>query len=142
MGVLLLECCYFDLRDSILLTTKLNSLENGGHDGGFGQSSPTRRARKTSREVEHATQLGRDLLDFNVATPSSLSSEPTKRKMSSSAYVGCNPPIKTRNVAKMFGSRLNTAKALEQTMKIHRIAKVFNLKQEFDVLSTNTSRVT
>ena len=48
---------------------------------------------------------------------------------------------KARNVEKMFDSRLNTAKALEQTMKIHRIIKVSNLKQEFDVLSTNTSRV-
>ena len=42
----------------------------------------------------------------------------------------------------MFDSRLNTANALEQTMKIHRIVKVSKLKQEFDVLSTNTSRVT
>ena len=42
----------------------------------------------------------------------------------------------------MFDSRSNTAKALEQTMKIHRILKVSNLKQEFDVLITNTSRVT
>ena len=43
---------------------------------------------------------------------------------------------------KMFDNRLNTAKALEQTMKIHRFVKVSNLKQELDVLSTNTSRVT
>ena len=42
----------------------------------------------------------------------------------------------------MFDSRLNIAKALEQTMKIHRNVKVSNLKQEFDVLSTNNSRVT
>ena len=68
MGVSLLECCYLDLRDSILLTTNLNSLETEGHDSGFGPSSATRRARNTSREIEHATQLGRDLLDFNVAT--------------------------------------------------------------------------
>ena len=88
IGVSLQECCYFDLRDSILLKANLNSLENGSHDSGCGQSSGTRRARNTSREVEHATQLGRDLLDFNVATTSSSSSEPTKRKMSSSADVG------------------------------------------------------
>ena len=61
--------------------------------------------------------------------------------MSTSVDVGCNPPKKTRNVAKMFDSRLNTAKALRQTMEIHRIVKVSNLKQEFDVLSRNTSRV-
>ena len=41
----------------------------------------------------------------------------------------------------MLDSRLNSAKALEQTMKIHGIVKVSNLKQEFHVLSTNTSRV-
>ena len=141
MGVSLLECCYFDLRDSILLTTNLNSLKNGGHGSGFGPSSAARRAMNTSRKVEHVTQLERDLLDFNVATTSSSPSEPTKRKMLSSGDVGCNPPKKTRKVKKMFDRRLNKAKALEQTMKVHRIVKVSNFKQEFDVLSTNTSRV-
>ena len=100
MGVSLLGCCYFHLRDSILLTTNLNSLKNGGHGGGFGPSSAARRARNTSREVEHVTQLEQDLLDFNVATTSSSPSEPTKRKMLSSGDVGCNPPKKTRNVEK------------------------------------------
>ena len=141
MGVSLLECCYFDLRDSILLTTNLNSLKNGGHGSGFGPSSAARRAMNTSRKVEHVTQLERDLLDFNVATTSSSPSEPTKRKMLSSGDVGCNLPKKTRNVEKMFDRRSNTAKALEQTKKINRTVKVSNFKQEFDVLSTNTSRV-
>ena len=94
MGVSILEPCYLELRDSILLTTNLNSLENGGHDRRFRPSSVTRRARNTRREVKHATQLWRDLLDFNVATQSSLSSEPTMRKMSSNADVGCNPTKK------------------------------------------------
>ena len=61
-----MECYYLDLRDSVLLTTNLNSVENGGHDIGFGPYSATRRASNTSREVEHATQLGRDLLEENV----------------------------------------------------------------------------
>ena len=89
MGVSLLEYCYFDFRDSILLTVNMNGLDNGDHDSvlkmevlkmdDFGPSSATR-AINTRREVEHATQLGRDLLDVNVATPSSWSSEPTKKK--------------------------------------------------------------
>ena len=98
MGVSLLECCYFDLRDSILLTTNLNSLKNGGHGSGFGPSSAARRAMNTSRKVEHVTQLERDLLDFNVATTSSSPSEPTKRKMLSSGDVGCNPPKKKQEM--------------------------------------------
>ena len=151
MGVSLLEYCYFDFRDSILLTVNMNGLDNGDHDSvlkmevlkmdDFGPSSATR-AINTRREVEHATQLGRDLLDVNVATPSSWSSEATKKKMSGSTDVGCNPPKKTRNVAKMFDSRLNKEKVLEKAMKIHRIVMVSDLKQEFDVLNTNTSRVT
>ena len=48
---------------------------------------------------------------------------------------------KNKKCGKMFDRRLNMAKALEQTMKIHKIVKVSNFKQEFDVLSTNTSRV-
>ena len=48
IGVSLLGCCYFDLRGSILLTTNLNSLENGGLDSGFGPFSATR----TSREYQ------------------------------------------------------------------------------------------
>ena len=43
--------------------------------------------------------------------------------------------LKNKECGKIFDSRLNTAKALEQTMKIHRVVKCF------DVLSTNTSRV-
>ena len=49
--------------------------------------------------------------------------------------------LKNKECGKMFDSRLNRTKALEQTMKIHRVVKFSNLKQEFDVLSTNTSRV-
>ena len=52
------------------------------------------------QKVEHATQLGRDLLDFNVATTSSSSSKPTKREMSSSADSGCNPPKKNKGCGK------------------------------------------
>ena len=128
MEVSLMECSFFDLRDSIMLTTNLDSLENGGHDSGFGPSSATRRARNTSRVVKYATQLGRDLLDF-VTTPSSSSSGLTKRKMSNSANVVCNPPKKTRNVAQMFDSKLNTAKTLEQTMKIHGIVNSLTLNK-------------
>ena len=49
-----MECSFFDLRDSIMLTTNLDSLENGGHDSGFGPSSATRRARNTSRVVKYS----------------------------------------------------------------------------------------
>ena len=36
MGVSLLECCYFDIGDSILLAISFSSLEKGGHESGFG----------------------------------------------------------------------------------------------------------
>ena len=32
MGVLLLEYCYFDFRDSVLFTVNMNGLDNGDHD--------------------------------------------------------------------------------------------------------------
>ena len=51
MGVSLLECFYFDIRDSILLAVSFSSLEKGSHESGFGPLKVTRTGRKESREI-------------------------------------------------------------------------------------------
>ena len=137
MGVSLLECCYFDIRDSILLAISLTSLEKGGCEICFGPLEVTRTGRKESRELEHAEQLGRDLLDFSVRPSSSN----CQKRNSADIDEGSNPPKHPKNLEKMFRGRLQTAKVLHDTMKIIKIIEVSELKQEFSVLSTISERV-
>ena len=137
MGVSLLECCYFDIRDSILLAISFSSLEKGGCESCFGPSEVTRTGRKESREIEHAEQLGRDLLDFSVRPSSSN----CQKRNSADIDEGSNPPKHPKNLEKMFRGRLQTAKVLQDTMKIIKIIEVSELKQECSVLSTISERV-
>ena len=46
VGVSLLECCYFDIRDSILLAFSFRSLVKGRHESGFGPLEVTGIGRK------------------------------------------------------------------------------------------------
>ena len=97
----------------------------------------TRTGRKETREIEHAEQLGRDLLDFSV-WPSSSN---CRKRNSTDIDEGSNPPKHLKKILKMFQGRLQTAKALQDTMKIKKICKVSELKQEFSVLSAISGRV-
>ena len=63
-GVSLLESCYFDIRDSLLLSTHLSDVQKGNYDGGQGQSSSSKKCTKMNREINTASRLGQDILDF------------------------------------------------------------------------------
>ena len=65
MGVSLLECCCFDVRDSILLAINQENVGDGCYDGGYGPNNEELTTRKRKRQEEQARQLG-DLLDFGV----------------------------------------------------------------------------
>ena len=68
MGVSLLDCCYFDVRDSILLAIKHDTVRDGWYDGGYSPNNKELTTRKWKREEERASQLGEDLLDFGVTS--------------------------------------------------------------------------
>ena len=137
MGVSLLKCCYFCIGDSILLAINFSSLEKGGHERGFRPLEVTITGRKESREIEHAQQLWGDLLDFSVRPSSSN----CRKWNSADIDEGSNPPKGQNNLEKMFRGILQTAKALQDTMKIKKIIKVSELEQEFSVLSAISGKV-
>ena len=137
MGLSLLECCYFDIRDSVLLAISFSSLEKGGHESGFGPLEVTRTGRKERGEIEHAEQLERDLLDFSVRPSSSN----CRKRNSTDIDEGSNLPKRPKRLEKLFQGRLQTAKAFQDTMKVKKIIKVSELKPEFSVLSAISERV-
>lgn len=49
MRVSLLECCYFEIRDNILLFKNITSLEDGSFDGVSAPSESNRKDRKQRR---------------------------------------------------------------------------------------------
>ena len=62
----LLGCAYSDVKSSLLLNQHLKDIAEGNYDGGRGPSQPVRQKRKLSKEIQTATQIGKDLLDFDV----------------------------------------------------------------------------
>ena len=60
----LLGCAYSDIKSSLL--QHLKDIAEGNYDGGRGPSQPVRQKRKLSKEIRTATQIGKDLLDFDV----------------------------------------------------------------------------
>ena len=81
MRVSLLECCYFEIRDNILLFKNITSLEDGSFDGVSGPSESNRKSRKQRRNEIFAEQWGIDILDFHMNPSSSTASVPNIRKM-------------------------------------------------------------
>ena len=66
IGVSLLTCTYFDVRDSLILLSNFEDLHAGCYDGGRGPSHPSLVLRNEVREIEAATRLGQDLIDHGV----------------------------------------------------------------------------
>ena len=137
-GVSLLECCYFDIRDSLLTNVHLEELESGCYDAGRGPSQKDRNIKKLNRTIDTAAQLGKDILDFTIASPSISG---TKQQLREDVE-GCNPPKKKINNQKLFQARLDTAKLLELTIKIKNIDKVNKLNRKFIITSSLAGRTT
>ena len=77
----MLGCTYSDVKRSLLLNQHLKDIAEGNYD--------FRQKRKLSKEIQTATQIGKDLLNFDV----DMSIAPT---MVNSAHifktgVGCEP---------------------------------------------------
>ena len=118
MGVSLLECCNFDVRDSIPLTINQGNVRDGCYDGEYGPNNEELTTRKRKRQEEQARQLG-DLLDFGV---NSRSTNPTKKKQIEPPEMGCYPPKKIKNVEEILQKRVATAR------DVHNIMKISNFK--------------
>ena len=125
MGVSLLECCYFHIRESILLVISFSTLEKGGRKSGSRFLEVTRTEQNEGRQIEQAEQLGKDLLDFSVQPSSSN----YRKRNSIHTDEGSNQPKRQKCSKKMFQGRLQTAKALQNTIKVKNCFKVSELKE-------------
>ena len=86
IGVSLLECCYFDVRDFAI---NHDNVRDSCYDGGYGPNNKELTTSKQKSEEERVSQLGEDLLDFGVT---SRSTNPTKKKQIEPPETGCYPP--------------------------------------------------
>ena len=138
LGVTLLESCYFDLRDSLLLGENFKNLQCGSYDGGYGASLNEITSRRNKRDVQMAQQIGKDFLDFGV---SSVVQEKTIRTSegNSNDDDGCLPPKRRRsNKLVVFQTRLKRATEVSETMKIRKVEKDTNTKWTFSVASSQS----
>ena len=102
MGVSLLESCLFDVRDSLLLESRVASLSNGSFKGGCGPNQEGVRKKKVEKNVNIAEKIDQDILDFGV----NKSGIPAKRVSSDRDNDGCHPPSnKSLNATNLFNKR-------------------------------------
>ena len=66
IGVSLLESCFFDIRDSLLLGQHLCDLQVEKYDGGRRPSMPFRTKRRLSNELRTAQRFGQYILEHGV----------------------------------------------------------------------------
>ena len=136
MGVSILDSCLFDIRDSLLLESRIDSLLQGSFEGGYGPNQTKLKDQRMHKQVEMAGNIGADLLDFGV-----FSSSPVKKRLFTTNDEECNPPKKkSRSSTNLMQSRLASAKSQSSIMKIRKIINVNAFKREYVVSSSTTGR--
>ena len=86
-----------DVKSSLLLNQHLKDNQEGKYDGGRSPTQPLRQKRKLSKDIQTATQIGHDILDYDV----DMTLTPTMVKSSNLVDVfhadgGCKPKKKSR----------------------------------------------
>ena len=138
MGVSLLDACFFDVRDSLLLESLFEGLANGAYVVGYGPNQGQLEKIRSDKNVRAAEKTGQDILDFGV----SQNLQDAKRSLFTSQNEGCNPPKRKKNYneAEMFNKRMAASSTESATLKIRNIKDVSNTKREFAVCSSIKSR--
>ena len=66
MGVSLLESCFFDVKNSLLLESRVASLSSGSFKDRYGPNQEEVRKGTIEQNVNIAEKIGQDILDFGV----------------------------------------------------------------------------
>lgn len=74
MGISLLDACFFDVRDHLLLESLLCGLENGSFLVGNGTNQGIINKIRSDKNVKIAEKISQDIVDFGV----SVNAENTK----------------------------------------------------------------
>ena len=137
-GLSLLESVEFDTRDALVLDAQVEALYKNG--GGFceGPTLATLTRRYDEREVDSAARKGQDFLDYGIDTE--LGGQ--KRKLPTvDPLGGANPPKKSADsIMKMFLSRSESAANLSDTLKVRKVRKVSQVKEQYHVTSSTSGK--
>ena len=66
MGVSLLESCFFFVRDSLLLESRVASLSIGSFKGGYGPNQEGVRKTTVKKNIDIAVKIAQGILDIGV----------------------------------------------------------------------------
>ena len=72
MGVSLLDACFFDVRDSLLLESLLDGLQGGSYVVGYGPNQGELAKIRSEKNISMAMNIGQDLVDTQEAKRSLL----------------------------------------------------------------------
>ena len=131
-----------DVKSSLLLNQHLKDIQEGNYDGGRDPTQPLRQKRKLSKDIQTATQIGHDILDYDV----DMTLTPTMVKSSNLADVfhadgGCEPKKKSAaSQNKMFSNRLEGTRNGKYVRKIGKVENVNLEHRLFEISSTESSR--
>ena len=122
IGVSLLDACYFDVRDSLVLESEIYQFNFGSFPGSSGPSA--------AEEVNAAEQYGREILDFGVNQPGDAMG------------ILCFSHLLTKAKEKqMFLTRMQRANEQKDSMKIQRHYSDNALKKSYSVVSSKALKV-
>ena len=137
MGVSLLESCLFDVRDSLLLESRVASLSDGSFKGAYRPNQEGVRKRTIEKNVNIAEKIGQDILDFGV----NESGIPAKRVSSDRGNDSCHPPSnKSLNATNLFNRRCHEAEGSLESTKMRKIVEIHSLKKKFQIANNCKSR--
>ena len=67
MGVSLLDSVYLDVRDSLLMESKLSGIECGTYKGGTEPNSKTIKKRNLEKDTNRGVRLGQDVIKYGIS---------------------------------------------------------------------------
>ena len=128
MGVSLLDACFFDVRDRLLLESLLCGLGNGSFAVGYGPTQGVLNKVRSDKNVKLAEKIGQDILDYGV----SPNAENIKRFLFTNQDEGSNPPTTKRNSDEGLLIKRMSAATVESTkLKVRNTKNINAGKREY-----------
>ena len=121
MGVTLLESCMFDIRDSLLLETKIQNLKEGTCRGGCGPNQEQFQKRKIGRILEAGEKFGEEIKKHVVSSTAAHMIQKTTNEERILVIKMLREKVNRCKVAQKF-------KVCYRAVKLHKNSKKYNKK--------------
>ena len=137
-GVIVLESCMFDNRDSLLLEAEIQNFKEGWCMGGFGPNQEQIQKRKIERLLEAGEKFGKEIKKHGISSTASQSVQKRTKEEDTS-----NQNIKKKKLmdAKLH-KRLSSPIEQENCIKIRKSITKNNSKHTYHVSSSSKGKVT